>query len=130
MKHPRYSCLRPDPIALHNHVLTVQQLIYIGRILLLLALAFSKCTVFLFIRNLFTHETKGVWRACNILSALAMCWGVVSILIVSIGCSTTDLLSGSSQSCSAEVRGKRSRLTGWGIWVDEAADIDARAPAG
>lgn len=82
----------------------VRQLIYTSRILLLLAVCLSKCTVFLFIRNLFTHETYGTWRACNIFSALTLCWGVASVLIVGVGCPSTHLLSQPARTCASEVR--------------------------
>lgn len=78
------------------------QLVYVSRILLLLALAFTKTTMLLFIRNLFTRETVVIWRACNTLAVLTVLWGVGSALIASVGCSATLQLSNYTR-CSAEV---------------------------
>ncbi|OCK78851.1 hypothetical protein K432DRAFT_383549 [Lepidopterella palustris CBS 459.81] len=61
-------------------------------ILLLLSLCLSKASVVFLIRRVFTRDMKRFWRICNILLGCIAVWGLASILVVTVGCSTTHYL--------------------------------------
>jgi hypothetical protein len=72
--------------------------------LLLFSLGFSKCSVILFLRQLFTRANYKAWNLCTGLLLAAACWTVISVIVVSAGCSASGALAHEAQAhCSSDV---------------------------
>lgn len=82
----------------------LSQLVFVSRILTLLAVGFSKCSVILFLRQLFAGTADKGWNICNIFLLATGIWTVASALVVSAGCPPSGaLLLESSSQCSGDV---------------------------
>jgi hypothetical protein len=81
------------------------QAIFAGRILLIVALTLSKVSVVALIRHLFTQDMRKAWAACNYYAVAVVFWGLMSIMALSVDCSSTSLLdTDQSDSCPNQVR--------------------------
>ncbi|KAH8708381.1 hypothetical protein GQ44DRAFT_691168 [Phaeosphaeriaceae sp. PMI808] len=67
---------------------------FASRILLVIALCLSKCSLLLTIRALFTYELKRQWWASNIAIAVICAWGAASALTISVDCSPNYIVLG------------------------------------
>lgn len=80
------------------------QLVFTSRILFLVSLGLSKCTIAAFVAQLFTKTNRRAWSLC--VAGVAVCgvWTLVAPLVVSVGCHpSTSAGAGVSTTCSSEV---------------------------
>lgn len=67
---------------------------FASRILLVIALCLSKCSLLLTIRALFTYDFKRQWWASNVAIAIICAWGAASALTISVDCSPNYIVLG------------------------------------
>lgn len=84
------------------------QLVYVSRILLLLALGISKLSIIFFLRDVFAPKSptaKKRWGVCLTYMIVAGCWTILSVLITSVGCDANDTLKMDKDAqCAGDVR--------------------------
>jgi hypothetical protein len=72
--------------------------------LLVAALTLSKVSVVTLIRHIFTQDMKRAWKACNLYTVVVVAWGLMSVLALSVDCSSTSLLnSNQNEQCPNQV---------------------------
>lgn len=80
------------------------QLVFASKIVLLLSIELSKCSVILFLRQIFTRANKGAWNVCTAVLIGTTIWTVVSVLAVSVRCDAVGALQRESMAqCPGDV---------------------------
>lgn len=72
----------------------LRQLVFAGRVLLMIVLSLSQCCVLLCLRQLFPQNHRTAWNLCNSVPAFALPRGLISAVVVSAGCSPAKTLVG------------------------------------
>ncbi|KAK6392273.1 hypothetical protein LTR65_003729 [Meristemomyces frigidus] len=82
----------------------VRALVYTSRILLLVVTGLTKCTVLLFIRQIFTRGGIKAWTICNAAAIATAVWAAAAPLIASLGCRPKRTIASSSGAyCSGDI---------------------------
>ncbi|ORY19017.1 hypothetical protein BCR34DRAFT_472648 [Clohesyomyces aquaticus] len=65
---------------------------FASEVLIVLALALSKCSVILLVRRVFSRDMKHFWTICNVILGFCCIWGVASAILVSAGCDASKYM--------------------------------------
>ncbi|KAL1306522.1 hypothetical protein AAFC00_005213 [Neodothiora populina] len=68
--------------------------VFASNCLFLISLAFTKFSIVVFMKRLFTRDFTAAWMACNILLGVVTVWAVGSMLALTVGCGPTTKLEG------------------------------------
>lgn len=80
------------------------KLVFISRILTLLTIGFTKCSVILFLRGFFTGTVNKGWKICTGFMIATGLWTIASALAITVGCPpSTALRLQSSSQCTGDV---------------------------
>jgi len=89
-------------------------LVFTSRILTLLVVGFTKCSVILFLRQLFAGTSNKGRTICSGLLVGTCCWMVASVLAVAIDCHPSGaLLLESDSQCPGDVSACMRRFQTW-----------------
>lgn len=79
----------------------VSKAAFASQLIIIIALCFSKCSIILLIRRVFTRDLAQFWLICNILMVFSAAWAVTSIILVTAGCSSSTYIPPTSgNSCA------------------------------
>lgn len=82
----------------------IGQLIFTTRILFLTSLGLTKCTVILFVQQLFTKAHQRAWMLCLIGGVVVAAWTLIAPAAISIGCHPAQSASTDAQTiCPSEI---------------------------
>ncbi|KAK3723948.1 hypothetical protein LTR37_001432 [Vermiconidia calcicola] len=82
----------------------IGQLIFTSRILFLTSLGLTKCTVILFVQQLFTKAHQRAWILCLIGGVVVAAWTLIAPAAISIGCHPAQSASTDAQTiCPSEI---------------------------
>lgn len=85
-------------------ILTLSKLVFASRILTLLTVGLSKCSVVLFLRQIFSGSGAKGWSICTTIFLVTCVWTVVSTITVSAGCHPNEAIQLEDQpKCDGDV---------------------------
>jgi hypothetical protein len=70
----------------------VSKTAFASQLLTIMSLCLSKCSIILLIRRVFTRDLAQFWLICNMLLAFSVAWAVASIILVTVGCSSSTYI--------------------------------------
>jgi len=88
-----------------------------------MAIGLSKCSVVIFLRQLFTHSNTRIWRTCTAFIVLLVLWPCGVTLSISINSSNQCVGQGATEAaCQIRVE---SEMTRWKVVVGVDACLEA-----
>ncbi|KAG9589186.1 hypothetical protein KCU86_g2392, partial [Aureobasidium melanogenum] len=87
-----------------DQILKIDQTVYAAEIMFVLAYTLSKVSLALFVRRLFTHNTRLNAVLCWLLLGITVAWSVVALFVLLVNCSPYHFFSQAQKCASYMVR--------------------------